>query len=315
MQIAYWILFVSLQFLSTEGLALGQGMPGIAFFAKENKERKALNERLQARKADFRSGKAEQDLSSLIQTRKPFTWESVTYDVPVSGGQKRLLDNIFGYVKPGTLTALMGASGAGKTTLLDVLANRKNIGVVGGDILVAGKAPGRDFQRGTAYCEQLDVHEFTQTVRDALRFSAYLRQPAETPKEEKDAYVEEVIQLLELEDIADAMIGFPGFGLGVEARKRLTIGVELAAKPQLLLFLDGPSLAPSSRDPTLINGVFRTHLWSRRSERLQHRPLPPQARLRRPSHPLHDPPAKRPALRELRPAPAPQARRSLRLLR
>lgn len=46
----------------------------------------------------------------------------------------------------------------------------------------------------------------------------------------------------ELEDLADAMIGFPGFGLSVEARKRLTIGVELASKPQLLLFLDEVSL-------------------------------------------------------------------------
>jgi ABC-type multidrug transport system ATPase subunit len=31
------------------------------------------------------------------------------------------------------------------------------------------------------------------------------------------------------------------FGLTVEARKRLTIGVELAAKPELLLFLDEPT--------------------------------------------------------------------------
>lgn len=45
----------------------------------------------------------------------------------------------------------------------------------------------------------------------------------------------------ELEDLAEAMVGFPGFGLSVEARKRLTIGVELAAKPQLLLFLDEPT--------------------------------------------------------------------------
>lgn len=102
-------------------------MPSINFFAKEDKERKRLNERLAARRDDYRSGKAEQDLSNLIQTRKPFTWENLTYDVPVSGGQKRLLDDVFGYVKPGELTALMGASGAGKTTLLDVLANRKNI--------------------------------------------------------------------------------------------------------------------------------------------------------------------------------------------
>lgn len=46
------------------------------------------------------------------------------------------------------------------------------------------------------------------------------------------------------------MIGVPGIGLGVEARKRVTIGVELAAKPQLLLFLDG-KLIPSPQ-PLLV---------------------------------------------------------------
>ncbi|CCO36958.1 Brefeldin A resistance protein [Rhizoctonia solani AG-1 IB] len=135
----------------------------------------------------------------------------------------------------------MGSSGAGKTTLLDVLAGRKTIGVIHGEVLIGGKHTGVAFQRGTAYCEQLDVHESTATVREALRFSAYLRQPYEVSKEEKDVYVEEVIALLEMEDIADAMIGQPGVGLGVEARKRVTIGVELAAKPQLLLFLDEPT--------------------------------------------------------------------------
>jgi ATP-binding cassette subfamily G (WHITE) protein 2 (SNQ2) len=78
-------------------------------------------------------------------------------------------------------------------------------------------------------------------VREAMRYSAYLRQPAEVSKAEKDDYVEEILELLELQDLADAMIGFPGFGLSVESRKRLTIGVELASKPQLLLFLDEPT--------------------------------------------------------------------------
>ena len=50
----------------------------------------------------------------------------------------------------------MGASGAGKTTLLDVLAMRKTIGVVTGDVLISGQPLGIEFQRGTAYCEQLD---------------------------------------------------------------------------------------------------------------------------------------------------------------
>jgi ATP-binding cassette, subfamily G (WHITE), member 2, SNQ2 len=45
----------------------------------------------------------------------------------------------------------MGASGAGKTTCLDVLAQRKNIGVISGDVLVDGKPLTSDFARGTAY--------------------------------------------------------------------------------------------------------------------------------------------------------------------
>ena len=53
--------------------------------------------------------------------------------------------------------------------------------------------------------------------------------------------MEEVISLLELEDIADVVIGSPSSGLVVEERERVTIGVELAAKPEMLLFLDEPT--------------------------------------------------------------------------
>lgn len=45
----------------------------------------------------------------------------------------------------------MGASGAGKTTCLDVLAQRKNIGVITGSMLVDGRPLASDFARGTAY--------------------------------------------------------------------------------------------------------------------------------------------------------------------
>ena len=40
-----------------------------------------------------------------------FHWAAVDYDIKVKGGQRRLLDDVDGWVKPGTLTALMGASG------------------------------------------------------------------------------------------------------------------------------------------------------------------------------------------------------------
>ncbi|KAI6120967.1 pleiotropic drug resistance ABC transporter [Pisolithus croceorrhizus] len=218
-------------------------------FAKENAETKRLNVILRQKKAarvnkkhsredekDERKERLE-DAESPCPRRKVFTWENLNYHVPVPGGTRRLLHDVCGYVKPGTLTALMGASGAGKTTCLDVLAQRKNIGVVTGDILVDGRPLGPDFARGTAYAEQMDVHEGTATVREALRFSAYLRQPADVPIEEKDQYVEEIIELLELQDLTEALV----FSLSVEARKRLTIGVELASKPALLLFLDEPT--------------------------------------------------------------------------
>lgn len=75
----------------------------------------------------------------------------------------------------------------------------------------------------------------------ALQFSALLRQPASTSKEEKLAYVEKVMELLDMFTFADAIVGILGEGLNVEQRKRLTIGVELAAKPPLLLFVDEPT--------------------------------------------------------------------------
>jgi ATP-binding cassette, subfamily G (WHITE), member 2, SNQ2 len=50
----------------------------------------------------------------ILYLQKVFTWEHLDYTVPVPGGTRRLLEDVFGYVEPGTLTALMGASGAGK---------------------------------------------------------------------------------------------------------------------------------------------------------------------------------------------------------
>ncbi|KAF5862153.1 hypothetical protein ETB97_012050 [Aspergillus alliaceus] len=170
-----------------------------------------------------------------------FHWQDVCYDIKVKGQSRRILDHVDGWVKPGTCTALMGVSGAGKTTLLDVLATRVTTGVITGEMLVDGSPRDQSFQRKTGYVQQQDLHLATSTVREALRFSALLRQPAHICRQEKLDYVEEVIALLGMETYADAVVGVPGEGLNVEQRKRLTIGVELAAKPQLLLFLDEPT--------------------------------------------------------------------------
>lgn len=91
----------------------------------------------------------EKDVQAIQPQTAVFTWRDVNYDIPVKEGTRRLLDQVSGWVKPGTLTALMGVSGAGKTTLLDVLAQRTSLGVITGDIFVDGKALDASFQRKT----------------------------------------------------------------------------------------------------------------------------------------------------------------------
>lgn len=115
------------------------------------------------------------------------------------------------------------------------------MGVVTGQMLVDGRPRDSSFQRKTGYVQQQDLHLATSTVREALNFSALLRQPPHYSRHEKLEYVDTVISMLGIKEYSDAVIGVPGEGLNVEQRKRLTIGVELAARPQLLLFLDEPT--------------------------------------------------------------------------
>ena len=104
-----------------------------------------------------------ENVKGVAKNETVFTWQNVNYTIPVRDGQRRLLQDVAGYVRPGKLTALMGASGAGKTTLLNALAQRINFGVVTGDFLVDGRTLPRSFQRSSGFAEQMDVHEPTST--------------------------------------------------------------------------------------------------------------------------------------------------------
>ncbi|XDG05995.1 hypothetical protein ABKA04_005610 [Annulohypoxylon sp. FPYF3050] len=178
---------------------------------------------------------------TMTSSKRHFAWKDLCLDVQVGGENRRLLDNVSGWLEPGTMTALMGMSGAGKTTLLDTLSQRSSIGVVTGGLYLDNDPLPQSMNRRSGFVQQQDVHLSTSTVREALQLTAQLRQPASIPISEKYEYVETVITMLEMEDVADALIGTPGTGLNLEKRKRVSIGVELAAKPDILLFLDEPT--------------------------------------------------------------------------
>lgn len=86
------------------------------------------------------------------------------------------------------------------------------MGVISGDMLIDGRPRDASFQRSVGYAPQGDVHLETSTVREALEFSAILRQPADVPRAEKIAYVDEVIELLDMQAYAGAVVGVPGEG-------------------------------------------------------------------------------------------------------
>lgn len=265
--IAFTVLYILLTAAATEVLNFAQGGGGALVFKKSTKAKQALKEQQKPDDEEKAAtsvaplssnddglamaktkSKAEEALQSISNSDSIFTWKDVSYSVPYLGGEKKLLNNVSGFAKPNMMIALMGASGAGKTTLLNTLAQRQSVGVITGDMLVDGRPLDSDFQRGTGFCEQMEIHDETSTVREALEFSAILRQDKEVPRQEKVDYVEKVIDLLELGDLQDAIIS----SLGVEQKKRLTIGVELAAKPSLLLFLDEPTSGLDSNSAYLI---------------------------------------------------------------
>ncbi|CAM0882488.1 unnamed protein product [Alopecurus aequalis] len=176
----------------------------------------------------------------------------------VTADKLQLLSGISGAFRPGVLTALMGVSGAGKTTLMDVLSGRKTGGYIEGEVYISGYPKNQaTFARMSGYCEQNDIHSPQITVRESLLFSAFLRLPKEVTDREKKAFVDEVMELIELNGLKDAIVGLPGVnGLSTEQRKRLTIAVELVANPSII-FMDEPTSGLDARAAAIVMRTVR----------------------------------------------------------
>ena len=122
---------------------------------------------------------------------------------------------------------------AGKTTLLDVLAMRKNVGTTSGEILYRGRKQDRRVRKLIGYVEQQSIHFQNTTVHQAIEFSANCRLGKSFTEKEKEKRVWVVLSQVELLEKRN----WPLDQLSVEELKRVTIGVELAADPEIL-FLD-----------------------------------------------------------------------------
>ncbi|KAK5830953.1 hypothetical protein PVK06_014748 [Gossypium arboreum] len=196
------------------------------------------------------------------------TFENIYYSVDMPQEMKEqgiteddrlvLLKGISGAFRPGVLTALMGVSGAGKTTLMDVLAGRKTGGYIEGNITVSGFPKKQEtFARISGYCEQNDIHSPHVTVYESLVYSAWLRLANDIDAETRKMFIEEVMELVELDSLRHAIVGLPGVnGLSTEQRKRLTIAVELVANPSII-FMDEPTSGLDARAAAIVMRTVR----------------------------------------------------------
>ncbi|POW17369.1 hypothetical protein PSTT_00735, partial [Puccinia striiformis] len=158
---------------------------------------------------------------------------------PLSYGPQ-ILCGLSGSVEAGTMMAILGPSGAGKSTFLDVLAGQQKVGMISGRRHIS--LPGEpDEPIVVGFVDQSDILPPTSTVREALMFSARLKLPEHVSYDERERRVSEVIDLLGLSKVVDSRIGDEEKrGLSGGERRRLSIGLELIARPSVL-FLDEPT--------------------------------------------------------------------------
>jgi ABC-type multidrug transport system ATPase subunit len=141
---------------------------------------------------------------------------------------------------------------------MDVIALRKRSGTITGEVQLNGFPQDPIvFRRCSGYVEQFDVQSPELTVRETVLFSARLRLDPDKSDKEKQAFADQVIEHVELTDLADCLVGTSeDVGLSFEQKKRLSIAVELAASPSII-FLD--EVGTKSRG-FLSLSVRKTHL-------------------------------------------------------
>ena len=127
--IAWFIFFVALTVLGMELQKPNKGGIAVTVF-KRGETPKDIEDMIEEKKRpedvetgerddakpdtrEYESGDSGEQVQGIAQNTSIFTWQGLNYTIPYKGGQRKLLQDVQGCVKPGRLTALMGASGSG----------------------------------------------------------------------------------------------------------------------------------------------------------------------------------------------------------
>eukprot|EP00929_Paragymnodinium_shiwhaense_P013490 TRINITY_DN121336_c0_g1_i1.p1 TRINITY_DN121336_c0_g1~~TRINITY_DN121336_c0_g1_i1.p1 ORF type:complete len:847 (+),score=149.58 TRINITY_DN121336_c0_g1_i1:51-2591(+) len=155
---------------------------------------------------------------------------------------KCVLDNISGEFPASSLVALMGPSGGGKTTFMNALCGRASYGKVTGRVFINGQEGSiEDFPKLVGFVPQDDIMHTDLTVHQNILYNARLRLPASVSYKETVKHANHVVRTLGMDHVAHNIVGTPEQrGISGGQRKRVNIGMELAAMPSVI-FMDEPT--------------------------------------------------------------------------
>ncbi len=163
--------------------------------------------------------------------------------------KKYLLRDIHMYIQPGHMVLLLGGSGAGKTTYINAVNGYEKAKA---EIVLNGRNMYKEYkemQYDIGFVPQLDLMRGSDSVYRTLTDAAALRLPATFSKSEREARVEEVMEIFGLTPVKNNLV----VKLSGGQRKRLSIAMEFISNPTLFI-LDEPD---SGLDGVMARELFQ----------------------------------------------------------
>lgn len=189
------------------------------------------------------------DLDSATYYNEPKTlsWQNISVVVQSSSSdnkRKTILSDVSGNALSGQLTCILGASGSGKTTLLSILGGSATVRTskgasIEGTVMINGEVIepitlSMSKQHGLAFVGQHDSFLESVTPREAIRFSARLRLPRDVSEDFISDLTSDILSDLKLKHVQDQIIS-RNRGMSGGEKRRVSLGLELVTRPQVLL--------------------------------------------------------------------------------